>query len=53
MCSRCNKPSDTFDDFLDLSLDVNGQGTKSIDNMLKGYIKQDKLEGANKYHCET
>ncbi|KIR51079.1 ubiquitin carboxyl-terminal hydrolase Ubp16 [Cryptococcus gattii Ru294] len=52
VCSRCNNPSDTFDSFLDLSLDVNKQGKKSVLGMLAGFTKEDKLEGDNKYHCE-
>ncbi|ORY22139.1 hypothetical protein BCR39DRAFT_552280 [Naematelia encephala] len=52
VCSRCQKPSDTFDDFLDLSLDVNHKD-KSLLGMLKGFIREDKLEGDNKYHCEN
>jgi ubiquitin carboxyl-terminal hydrolase 36/42 len=51
VCSKCNKPSDTFDHFLDLSLDC-GPAKKSITDMLAGFIKNDKLEGDNKYHCE-
>lgn len=51
VCSKCDKPSDTFDHFLDLSLDC-GAGKKSILAMLQGFIKEDKLEGDNKYHCE-
>ncbi|WWD22738.1 hypothetical protein CI109_107231 [Kwoniella shandongensis] len=53
VCSRCNKPSDTFDDFLDLSLDVNRQGKKSISGMMTGFTREDKLEGDNKYHCDN
>lgn len=52
ICSRCNNPSDTFDSFLDLSLDVNKQSKKSVLGMLAGFTKEDKLEGDNKYHCE-
>lgn len=53
VCSRCLKPSDTFDYFLDLSLDVNpGKGPKSVEKMLQGFIKDDRLEGDNKYSCE-
>lgn len=51
VCARCSKPSDTFDSFLDLSLDC-GPSRKSIGAMLQGFIKEDKLEGDNKYHCE-
>ncbi|KAK6904757.1 hypothetical protein I204_06641 [Kwoniella mangroviensis CBS 8886] len=53
ICSRCQKPSDTFDWFLDLSLDVNRSGSKSIKNMMNGFTREDKLEGDNKYHCDN
>ncbi|WVQ94215.1 hypothetical protein IAU59_001293 [Kwoniella sp. CBS 9459] len=53
VCSRCNKPSDTFDWFLDLSLDVNKGGKKSIGGMMAGFTREDKLEGDNKYHCDN
>ncbi|WVR03142.1 hypothetical protein IAU60_000132 [Kwoniella sp. DSM 27419] len=53
VCSRCNKPSDTFDWFLDLSLDVNKGGKKSIASMMSGFTKEDRLEGDNKYHCDN
>ncbi|WVQ85376.1 hypothetical protein IAT38_007541 [Cryptococcus sp. DSM 104549] len=52
VCSRCNSPSDTFDSVLDLSLDVNRQGKKSIRGMMVGFMKEDKLEGDNQYHCD-
>jgi len=51
VCSKCKKPSDTFDNFLDLSLDM-PKNHKSIKTMLQGFIREDKLEGDNKYHCE-
>ncbi|WWC67264.1 uncharacterized protein I206_101172 [Kwoniella pini CBS 10737] len=53
VCSRCQKPSDTFDWFLDLSLDVNKKGPKSINNMMNGFTREDRLEGDNKYHCDN
>ncbi|WWC90143.1 uncharacterized protein L201_005076 [Kwoniella dendrophila CBS 6074] len=53
VCSRCNKPSDTFDWFLDLSLDVNKGRPQSISKMMNGFTREDKLEGDNKYHCDN
>jgi ubiquitin carboxyl-terminal hydrolase 36/42 len=52
MCKHCKKPSDTYDSFLDLSLDVNAGRDKTVEAMLQGFIREDKLEGANKYSCE-
>jgi ubiquitin carboxyl-terminal hydrolase 36/42 len=37
---------------LDLSVDVNKDGKKTLGAMLQGFVKEDKLEGQNKYHCE-
>lgn len=52
VCSRCEKPSDTFDTFLDLSLDVTKGSNPTLRKMLSGFIREDKLEGDNKYHCD-
>ena len=51
ICSRCQKPSDTFDSFLDLSIDVHNS-IKTLLQMLQGFVREDRLEGDNKYHCE-
>lgn len=37
---------------LDFSLDVNKGGKPKLQSMLQGYVKEDKLEGDNKYNCE-
>lgn len=52
VCSKCQKPSDTFDSFLDLSLDVNKGSRPKLLSMLQGFVKEDRLEGENKYNCE-
>jgi ubiquitin C-terminal hydrolase len=52
ICKKCEKPSDTFDEVLDFSLDVNKGGKPKLQSMLQGYVKEDKLEGDNKYNCE-
>lgn len=51
LCSRCKKPSDTFDTYLDLALDC-GPKNNRLDGILRGFCKEDKLEGDNKYHCD-
>jgi ubiquitin carboxyl-terminal hydrolase 36/42 len=48
---NCSANSDTFDAFLDLSLDI-GRDTHSVQDALKGFAKEDRLEGRNKYKCE-
>jgi ubiquitin carboxyl-terminal hydrolase 36/42 len=50
-CNSCGANSDTFDTFLDLSLDIT-PNTGDIRNALKGFAKEDRLEGRNKYKCE-
>lgn len=51
LCLKCEKPSDTFDTYLDLALDC-GVKNSSLSSMFRGFIKEDKLEGDNKYHCD-
>ena len=50
-CATCGRKSDTFDSFMDVSLDVAG-GCKSIAQALKRYVAIETLDGANKYKCE-
>jgi ubiquitin carboxyl-terminal hydrolase 36/42 len=49
-CRDCGHPSDTFDTFLDLSIDI--QGTSSVREALYRFIKMDVLGGQDKYKCE-
>ncbi|PLW54392.1 hypothetical protein PCANC_04794 [Puccinia coronata f. sp. avenae] len=51
VCEHCNTPSDTFDNFLDLSLDISQ--ANSVTSALKAYHKFDRLRGANQYKCDT
>lgn len=51
LCLSCKNPSDTFDSFLDLSLDVPNRA-RNVNDLLKGFIHEDKLDGDNKYNCE-
>lgn len=50
-CTSCKANSDTFESFLDLSLDV-GRDTATVQEALKSFAKEDRLEGRNKYKCE-
>ncbi|KAL1407132.1 hypothetical protein Q8F55_006546 [Vanrija albida] len=52
LCLTCRKPSDTFDSFLDLSLDVPARA-RTLDQLFKGFIHEDRLDGENKYNCEN
>lgn len=49
-CLHCQGTSDTFDTFLDLSLDI-GEAN-NVHNALRKLRKLDHLKGANQYKCE-
>ena len=49
-CKTCGRKSDTFDSFMDLSLDV--AKAKSVEAALKRYVAVEVLDGSNKYKCE-
>lgn len=49
-CSVCNFQSDTFDPFLDLSIDI--RRCKSIEDSLGTFTAIEKLQGSGKYNCE-
>lgn len=50
VCKTCGRKSDTFDSFMDLSLDV--ARAKSVQSALKNYVAVEVLDGSNKYKCE-
>ncbi|KAI0068566.1 cysteine proteinase, partial [Artomyces pyxidatus] len=49
-CSECHHPSDTFDNILDLSIDIQHAG--SVKEALRKFTTVDYLKGADKYKCE-
>lgn len=49
-CGNCKSNSDTFDSFMDLSLDV--ATASSVKEAFQAFIKVDLLQGANKYKCD-
>ncbi|KAH9811647.1 hypothetical protein DFH28DRAFT_1084903 [Melampsora americana] len=49
-CQHCKGTSDTFDTFLDLSLDI-GEAN-NVHDALRKLRKLDHLKGANQYKCE-
>lgn len=49
-CQKCQHPSDTFDAFLDLSVEV--RQCRSVREAFTKFIKMDRLEGQNKYKCD-
>ncbi|THH30702.1 hypothetical protein EUX98_g3506 [Antrodiella citrinella] len=49
-CKSCGYNSDTFDDMLDLSVDI--YGVDSLQKALRKFVAVDHLKGADKYKCD-
>lgn len=49
-CLECDYNSDTFDNVLDLSVDI--YGAQSLKEALRKFVAVDHLKGADKYKCE-
>ena len=50
-CFKCDYRSQTFNHFLDLSLDI-GKGVGSITDALRTFTKAEKLDKGNEWFCE-
>jgi len=50
LCLKCKHPSNTFDPFMDISLEVNNAST--LEKALDAFTKSEQLRGANKYQCK-
>ncbi|EIM85714.1 cysteine proteinase [Stereum hirsutum FP-91666 SS1] len=50
-CQSCGHNSDTFDNILDLSIDI--FGASSVQQALKKFVAIDSLKGADKYKCDA
>ena len=50
-CHKCGHNSDTFDDFMDLSLDVR-KGINSLTDAFRAFVAKDHLTGSEKYKCD-
>uniref|UniRef100_A0A8C3WYH1 Ubiquitin carboxyl-terminal hydrolase n=1 Tax=Catagonus wagneri TaxID=51154 RepID=A0A8C3WYH1_9CETA len=48
-CLHCLGVSDTFDPYLDFSLNI--RAAQSVDQALRELVKPEKLDGENAYHC--
>ena len=48
-CSQCDYESNTYDPFLDLSLEINQ--ASSVEKALKRFTAGETLDGANQYKC--
>ena len=51
LCQLCNTPSDCFDPFVDISLDLAGSNT--LEDCFKRFTSTEVLQGANAYNCKT
>jgi ubiquitin carboxyl-terminal hydrolase 36/42 len=49
-CESCHARSETFDPFLDISLDVRTAST--VEEALKALVRPEQLSGTNAYQCE-
>lgn len=49
-CLSCDYNSDTFDNILDLSIDI--YGVNNIRDALRKFVAVDHLRGADKYKCD-
>lgn len=50
-CHNCGHNSDTFDPFMDLSLDVR-KGINSLTDAFRAFVTKDHLTGSEKYKCD-
>ncbi|PWZ03275.1 cysteine proteinase [Testicularia cyperi] len=50
-CHSCGYNSDTFDPFMDLSLDVR-KGINTLADAFRAFVAKDKLTGSEKYKCD-
>ena len=50
-CRHCKAVSDTFDPFLDVSLDINKQGCSNLQKCLEYFVTPEVLQGDNSYKC--
>lgn len=49
-CMECEQESNTFEPFLDISLDI--KGTESIQRALRDYTRPEILTKSNQYQCD-
>ena len=50
-CTKCGYNSNTYDPFLDLSLEVSSKKVSSVYSALKEYTRKETLDVANKWKC--
>jgi ubiquitin carboxyl-terminal hydrolase 36/42 len=50
-CTKCKYNSNTYDPFLDLSLEVSGKKVHSLHDALSEFTRKETLDAANKWKC--
>ena len=50
-CPECAYDSNTFDSFMDMSLELDGHSTNSVARALKAFAKPEVLDAKNKWKC--
>nr|CAB3267556.1 ubiquitin carboxyl-terminal hydrolase 36-like [Phallusia mammillata] len=50
-CRQCKAVSDTFDPFLDISLEISKQGCNNLQRCFEHFVKPEILHGDNSYKC--
>lgn len=50
-CTKCNYNSNTYDPFMDLSLEVSGKSVNSLHDALREFTRKETLDSANKWKC--
>ncbi len=50
-CTKCDYKSNTYDPFLDLSLEVSSKKVNSIYTAFKEFTRKETLDAANKWQC--
>ncbi len=50
-CPKCDHKSNTYDPFLDLSLEVSSKRVNSVYSALNEYTRKEKLDADNKWKC--
>lgn len=51
-CTKCKYKSNTYDPFLDLSLEVSGKKVHSLYDALEEYTRKETLDADNKWKCD-
>lgn len=50
-CTRCGHCSNTYDPFLDLSLEVSRKSVQSVESAIREFTKKETLDSENRWKC--